>query len=129
MTDPSMTTRRIVLIEDDEDVSDFLEAFLADRGYEVRAAKDGDEGLRLVQDFMPDLVILDLMMPNLDGYGFLRALAASPLPLSPKVIVLTAVQKMGGREEALQLGAADFLTKPVDHELLLEKIRQLLRPS
>jgi DNA-binding response OmpR family regulator len=118
--------KRILLVEDDEDVYDFLAPFLADKGYDVRMAHDGGEGIRAVEQFAPDLVILDLMMPHLDGYDFLRVLSSVLRPIVPKVIVLTAVQKTGGRQDALKLGASDFLMKPVDSDLLLVKIQQLI---
>lgn len=117
---------RVLVVEDDEDVYDFLRPFLEDKGFIVDVAIDGRSGLKKVHEFKPALVILDLMMTGLDGFGFLRSLRAAELIPSPKVLVLTAVQKVGGAEEALDLGAHAYLTKPVDNDLLWEKIQTLI---
>jgi DNA-binding response OmpR family regulator len=119
-------SKRILLIEDDEDVYDFLKPFLSGRGYEVDVATDGEVGLKKVADWKPDLVILDLMMPNVDGFGVLRALSGRPAGSPPRIIVVTAVQKRGGADEAMRLGASGFLTKPIDNEQLLETIQNTL---
>ncbi|HRY29383.1 MAG TPA: response regulator [Elusimicrobiota bacterium] len=121
-----MDKKRILLVEDDEDVSDFLKPFLADNDYEMDVAIDGRSGLKKLGEFQPDLVILDLMMPGVDGFEFLKSLQAKPELKTAKILVVTAVQKVGGAEEALRLGADGYLMKPVDNDLLLEKIKDLL---
>jgi two-component system, OmpR family, copper resistance phosphate regulon response regulator CusR len=121
-----MAQKRVLVVEDDEDVYDFLRPLLEEKGFIVDVAIDGRSGIKKVREFQPDLVVLDLMMTGLDGYGFLRGLRAAELMPSPKVLVLTAVQKVGGAEEALKLGAHAFLIKPVDNKMLWEKIQALI---
>ena len=80
----------------------------------------------LIKEFAPDLIILDLMMPTIDGYGVLKLLPEFDLPKIPKVLVLSAVDKMGGVEEALHMGACAFMTKPIETKRLLQKIMEIL---
>jgi two-component system, OmpR family, response regulator len=119
-------SHRILIIEDDEDVYDFLDPLLREKGYDVRVSNDGEDGLRQIDEFRPDLVVLDLMMPSLDGFGVLEALSGRPAPDKPQVIVLSAVDRMGGVEEALHRGAFAYLSKPIETDRLLQKIKEAL---
>ncbi len=119
-----MAKKRILLVEDHEDVYEFVSLFLEDKGYLVAVAKDGREGIDKVKEFRPDLVILDLMMPRMDGFSVLKLLMGMDAP--PKVLVLSAIQKMEGVEEAMRLGASGYVTKPVEGERLLKKVQSLV---
>ncbi len=115
---------RILVIEDDERILQFLNRGLSYEGYRVDTAEDGPNGLIAARDNPPDLVILDLMLPGLDGMEVCRRLrAASNIP----ILMLTAKDTLSDRVGGLDAGADDYLVKPFEFEELLARIRALLR--
>ncbi len=117
---------RILLVEDNEMNRDMLSRRLIRHGYEVLLAVDGAEGLAMAQEHTPDLILMDMSLPILDGWEATRALRANPATQSIPVIALTAHAMEGERSKALAAGCDDFDTKPVDLPRLLEKIEQRL---
>jgi two-component system, cell cycle response regulator DivK len=117
---------KILLVEDNEMNRDMLSRRLQKRGYEVVIAEDGEQGVRLAQSEAPALVLMDMSLPVLDGWEATRQLKADPVTRSIPVIALTAHAMAGDRERALETGADDFDTKPVELTRLLEKIEALL---
>jgi DNA-binding response OmpR family regulator len=116
---------RILLVEDDRSIAGFVEPELEHLGFHVRCAYDGVTGLEEAGTFSPALVILDIMLPGLDGVGVLKRMrqGGSRVP----VIMLTARDTTLDKVHSLDLGADDYLTKPFDIEELLARIRALLR--
>ncbi|MGD9617757.1 MAG: adenylate/guanylate cyclase domain-containing protein [Alphaproteobacteria bacterium] len=123
-----MRTPPLVLIVDDmADNLEILQLRLESRGYEVISAGDGEAALATIRDRRPDLVLLDIMMPKLDGIATVKALKADPsLPFIP-VILVTARADAKDVIAGLEAGADDYLTKPVDHAALLARVRAMLR--
>ena len=117
---------KILLVEDNEMNRDMLSRRLQKRGYEVVLAEDGEQGVRLAQSETPALVLMDMSLPVLDGWEATRQLKADPVTRSIPVIALTAHAMAGDRERALEAGADDFDTKPIELTRLLEKIEALL---
>ena len=117
---------RILLVEDNEANRDMLCRRLQRRGFEVVMAGDGDEGLEKARSLAPDLVLLDLGLPMLDGWTVARVLKAEVATSSIPVIALTAHAMTGDRERALAAGCDEFATKPVDFEALLAAMGTLL---
>jgi CheY-like chemotaxis protein len=117
---------KILLVEDNEMNRDMLSRRLQKRGYEVVIAEDGEQGVRLAQSETPALVLMDMSLPVLDGWEATRQLKADPVTRFIPVIALTAHAMAGDRERALEAGADDFDTKPVELTRLLEKIEALL---
>jgi two-component system KDP operon response regulator KdpE len=120
----SRVERRLLVVDDDATIRTFVGANLRARGYQVQTAPDGEVGLETAARTLPDLVILDLAMPRLDGLGFLgrfREWSAAP------VLVLSALGEERRKVEALDAGADDYLTKPFGVEELLARVRVLLR--
>jgi CheY-like chemotaxis protein len=117
---------KILRVEDTEMNRDMLSRRLQKRGYEVLIAEDGEQGVRLAQSETPALVLMDMSLPVLDGWEATRQLKADPVTRSIPVIALTAHAMAGDRERALEAGADDFDTKPVELSRLLEKIEALL---
>ncbi|HEV3406537.1 MAG TPA: response regulator transcription factor [Candidatus Dormibacteraeota bacterium] len=119
-----MAPSRILVVEDDPPLAATLERVLATEGYDVDGARDGNEALRRARDRPFDLVVLDVMLPGLDGIAVCKRLrAAGPIP----ILLLTA---LGGTEErvrGLDSGADDYLVKPFAYEELLARVRALLR--
>jgi two-component system, OmpR family, response regulator MprA len=117
-------TGRVLVVEDDEAIADVLRRSLRAEGHEVMSAGDGAEALTLSEQFIPDLVILDLGLPRLDGIEVCRRLRAeSDVP----ILILTARTETGERVEGLDSGADDYLPKPFERAELLARIRALLR--
>jgi two-component system, cell cycle response regulator DivK len=117
---------RVLLVEDNEANRDMLGRRLQRRGYEVAVAADGGAALEQARALRPDLVLLDLSLPVLDGWTVARMLKADAATASIPVIALTAHAMAGDRERALAAGCDDFATKPVDFEALLAAIEVLL---
>ncbi len=116
---------RILVVEDEEKVASFIRRGLEEERYAVDVALDGEEGLELALASPYDLVILDLMLPKLDGLKVLQKLRAEPVAVP--VLVLTARDNVGDKVRGLDLGADDYLTKPFAFAELLARVRALLR--
>ncbi len=120
---------KILLVEDNEINRDMLSRRLERKGYQVIVAVNGAEGVSKAQSEQPDLVLMDLHLPVLDGWQATRQLKADPQTQAIPVIALTADAITGEREKALAAGCDEYDTKPVDLPRLLEKIDQLLEPT
>jgi two-component system, OmpR family, response regulator MprA len=115
---------RVLIVEDDDDIAQVLQRSLRLEGYETRIAGDGEAALGAANDFVPDLVVLDLGLPKLDGMDVARRLrAADDVP----ILMLTARDALAARVEGLDAGADDYLVKPFERQELLARLRALLR--
>ena len=122
-----MTKRKKFLVVDDEPMLvELVQAVLERAGYAVVTASDGREALDAIRREAPNAIILDINMPVIDGFGVLERLAADPPPSMPKTLVLTARMGIGDVEEAMALGASDYLAKPFSNEVLLRRVGRLL---
>lgn len=117
--------QRVLVVDDDPSVRNFLKRGLAYEGFAVDLAESGEVGLRMARERQPDFVILDLMMPGIDGLEVLRRLRA--VDESLPVIMLTAKDTPEDQIKGLETGADDYVVKPVSFEVLLARIRALLR--
>jgi two-component system response regulator MprA len=117
-------TGRVLVVEDDAAIADVLRRALRQEGHEVRSAEDGVEALELAESFVPDLVILDLGLPKLDGVEVCRRLRAES---DAPILILTARTDTDDRVEGLDSGADDYLVKPFERQELLARMRALLR--
>jgi two-component system response regulator MprA/two-component system response regulator TrcR len=116
---------RILLVEDDHSIASFVEPELDHLGFRVRCAYDGEAGLEETKKFRPELIVLDIMLPKLDGVGVLRRLRQEGNRVP--VVMLTARDTTLDKVHSLDLGADDYLTKPFEIDELLARIRALLR--
>jgi DNA-binding response OmpR family regulator len=120
-----MTERgRILVVDDEPAITDFIALGLHHEGYEVATAGDGHQGLRAVDEFKPDLVILDVMMPRLDGFELCQAISGEP---RRGIIILSARDETTDRIHGLELGADDYLVKPFEFGELLARVKAVLR--
>ncbi|MBO1075367.1 PleD family two-component system response regulator [Roseomonas marmotae] len=120
-------TARILVVDDIAANLRLLEARLNAEYYEVMLASSGPEALARAADWMPDVILLDVMMPGMDGYEVCRRLKANPDTAHIPVVMITALVDPAERVRGLEAGADDFLSKPVDHEALFARLRALLR--
>ena len=115
---------RVLVVEDEHNIADFIRRGLTYQGYEVEVAHNGAEALRTAQDNLPDLVILDLMLPDIDGVEVCQRLrSADDLP----IIMLTARDAVSDKVEGLEAGADDYMTKPFEFPELLARVKVALR--
>src|SRR3954447_12445159 len=118
---------KILLADDNVQNVELLDAYLSDVDCEIRTAYDGEETLRVVAEFAPDLVLLDVMMPRLSGFEVCKKLRANPHTRETLVLMVTALNEASDFERGVQAGTDDFLTKPVNKVELLCRIKSLLR--
>lgn len=118
--------KTILLIEDNEMSRDMLSRRLQRRGYTVITANDGEDGVRMARECRPDLILMDMGLPVLDGWDASRRLKAEDATRSIPIIALTAHAMAGDEMRARNVGCDDFDTKPVDLPRLLSKIEALL---
>jgi two-component system, cell cycle response regulator DivK len=118
---------RILLVEDNEMNRDMLSRRLQRRGYEVIIAIDGAQGVAKAQADAPDLILMDMSLPVLDGWEATRRLKAAPETRAIPVIALTAHAMAGDREKVMEAGADDYDSKPIEFDRLLGKIQSSLR--
>lgn len=117
---------KILLVEDNEINRDMLSRRLERRGYRVAIALDGEQGVSMAGLEAPDLILMDMSLPVLDGWEAARRLKAAPETRSIPIIALTAHAMVGDREKAIESGCDDYDTKPVEFQRLLEKIETIL---
>jgi CheY-like chemotaxis protein len=120
---------KILLVEDNELNRDMLSRRLSRRGHQVLEATDGEAALALAASERPDLILMDMSLPGMDGWEATRRLKAAPATRPIPVIALTAHAMVADRERSLAAGCDDFDTKPVEIERLLGKIARLLPPA
>jgi DNA-binding response OmpR family regulator len=118
---------KVLVIDDEEDYRIIIQEVLRGAGMEVRLAKDGEEGLRMVKEAPTDVVLVDWMMPRMDGEQFCRAMRAEPALKDMPVLMLTVKQTADEELEALHFGVDDFVVKPFKTVELLARVRAALR--
>jgi len=116
--------KTILVIEDDRDISSTIQSVLNAAGYQVLAARNGQEGRKLIQTHSPDLVLTDMMMPGMGGFPVLEFLAQ--MQNAPPVIMMTANEGSRHKAYAEMLGVVDYLRKPFAMEVLLESVNRAL---
>ncbi|MDZ4765732.1 MAG: response regulator [Chloroflexota bacterium] len=121
-----MSKGRILVVEDNLDNMTLIMDVLQSLGYETVLARDGEEGLRMAGTEKPDLVLMDLSLPKMDGWTATRKIKANPEIAHIPVIALTAHAMVGDRDRALEAGCDDYLTKPLNLRELAQKLTQFI---
>lgn len=122
-----MSKEQILVIDDDDDILELIKYNLNKEGYRVECVKTGEEGLKIAEMRLPHLIILDLMLPNIDGLEVCRRLRANSKTLNIPVIMLTAKGEETDIVAGLELGADDYIAKPFSPKILVARIRVILR--
>lgn len=118
---------RILIADDNVQNCELLDAYLAGEGYHIDIVNDGQQTLDFVARSQPDLILLDIMMPRMSGYEVCQRLKADAKTKKIPILMVTALAEMGDIERAVQAGAEDFLTKPVNKLELTTRVRSLLQ--
>jgi len=118
--------KKILIVEDEPDIAESLKARLDLEDFEVQLAGKGEEGVTLARKQKPDLIILDVMLPGIDGYEVCKILKEDPKTQKIPILILTALPHLEDAEKAFSAGANEFLNKPYTNERLLIKVRKLL---
>ncbi len=117
-------TRSVLVVDDEPNIVLSLEFIMKQAGFEVRVARDGDEALGAIEASPPDLVLLDVMMPNRDGYDVCQTIRANPAWKGIYIIMLTAKGRDIEREKGMALGADDYVTKPFSTREVIARVEQ-----
>jgi PleD family two-component response regulator len=118
---------RVLIADDDPKGAELLEAYLATSDCELRIAADGEETLRQVEAWRPDVILLDIMMPRISGFEVCKRLRADPAKRHIGIIMITALDQPSDVDRAVEAGTDDFLTKPINKNELLLRLRSLLQ--
>ena len=118
---------RVLIADDNVQGAELHEAYLGSSGYELRTASDGEQTLQQVKAWQPDLILLDIMMPRVSGFEVCRRLRADPATRDIAVLMVTALDQPSDMERAVDVGADDFLSKPIKKSELLLRVRAMLR--
>lgn len=121
-------TKRILVVEDQEDNRQILRDLLSNAGFEIIEAETGEEALVAASSQRPDLILMDIQLPVLDGYEVTRRIKANPLLQEIPIIVVTSYALSGDEGKAREAGCNEYVTKPYSPRELLTKIRNLLSP-
>ncbi|HSW46129.1 MAG TPA: response regulator transcription factor [Phycisphaerae bacterium] len=122
-----MSKQTVLVVEDEEDIAELVAIHLSKEGYQVVRAATGEDGLRLVREKRPALVVLDLMLPGMDGLEVCRQIRNDPESQQVAVLMLTAKGEESDIVVGLQLGADDYVTKPFSPKVLVARVKALLR--
>jgi len=118
--------KSVLIVDDESYIVKSLSFVMKNAGFETCSAGDGEEALQKLDEMVPDLVILDVMMPKLDGFEVCKAIRANPAWSSIKIIMLTAKGRDTEREKGLALGADDYLTKPFSTRDILKRVQEMM---
>ena len=118
---------RVLIADDNPQGLELLEAYLGETDYDVETAADGEETLRKVRDWQPDLILLDVMMPKMSGFEVCKRLRADPATRDIAVLMVTALDQPSDIDRAVDAGTDDFLSKPINKTELLLRVKSLLR--
>lgn len=122
----SLLGKRILIVDDEPDIREFISYYLSKRGFSVASACDGTEGIALALKFEPDLVLLDVLMPGLNGFETCMRMRADERFDKTQIVFLSALTQSYSKDLGFRMNADAFITKPVRMELLVRKIEQVL---
>lgn len=122
-----MTKKKILIADDNQNIRDALTYLLEDEGYDLLLAKDGADALRKVRDIRPDILFLDIMMPEINGYDVCRTIKSDPELKDTYIIMLTAKGQVSEQERGKDAGANEYIVKPFSPMELLAKVKNIFQ--
>ena len=123
-----MKPLKILIVEDDAALATILGGIFQREGWQVSTAKNGPVAIEMAHREVPDAMVLDIMIPKIDGFEVCKTLRGDPKTTHIKIIMLTALSRSIDRDAARAAGAVDFITKPFDTQRLVQRIREVVRP-
>ncbi len=123
----NMSVKKVLLVDDDKLIGKMISAFFLSRGIKIEVAKSGIEGLEILKNMKPDAIILDLMMPEMDGFEFCELVKKNVLLKDVPIVILSAFPTDKNIKRALSLGVCDFIKKPFNIRELTEKVIDVMR--
>lgn len=121
-----MTAKKILLVDDSETILQMEQMILQQSGYELATARDGQEGIAKALEFKPDLILMDVLMPGLDGFAALRRLRQDSHTSAVPIVMVTSKAELESMETGYENGCSDYIVKPIDGLELVAKVRNLL---
>ncbi len=121
-----MATGSVLIVDDEPNIALSLEYLMKAQGFDVRVARDGDAAISALQERLPDVMLLDVMLPKRDGYEICQTVRANPDWKGVRIIMLTARGRVVEQEKGLALGADDYITKPFSTREVIERVRQYM---
>ncbi|MBI4846070.1 MAG: response regulator [Candidatus Omnitrophica bacterium] len=118
--------RKILIIDDEVDFANMVKLNLSENGFDVRTESDGRSVLNFIKEFSPELILLDVVMPKIDGFNVLKILKNNPQTMSIPVIMLTAIGTNDAKIKAAGMYCEEYVLKPIDTEALVSKINEVL---
>jgi PleD family two-component response regulator len=125
--EPALAEAKVLIADDNAQGVELLEAYIAELGCQAKAAYDGEETLRVVNEWHPDLILLDIMMPRISGFEVCKRLRGNPATKDIAVLMVTALDQPSDIDRAVEVGTDDFLTKPINKQELLLRVRSVLK--
>lgn len=125
--EPATAPAKILIADDNPQGVELLEAYLSELGCDIRTATDGEETLRIVRDWQPDLILLDIMMPRISGFEVCQRLRGDEATKDIAILMVTALDQPSDIERAVEVGTDDLLTKPINKLELLLRVKSLLK--
>ncbi len=119
-------THTVLVVEDEPNIVLSLQFILKQAGFTVRVARDGEQALRAIDDYVPDLVVLDIMLPKQDGFSVCEAIRGNDKCRDVKIIMLSAKSRESDKERAMALGADEFVTKPFSTRILGQMVKDIV---
>lgn len=120
------TKKKILIVEDEKEIADPIQALLHLSGYETVLSMDGRDAVEKAREVVPDIILLDVMLPRLNGLDACKIIKEDPRLKQVPVIMLTGLNQLGDAEKAFEMGASDYLSKPFDVDRLIAKIKKLV---
>ncbi len=121
-----MTTGSVLVVDDEPNIALSLEYLMKQQGFEVRVARDGEAALEALRELVPDVMLLDVMLPKRDGYDVCQIVKGNPAWKHVRILMLTAKGRAIEQEKGLALGADDYITKPFSTRDVIERVRQYM---